>query len=109
SDDFLREAYVGLVSGNHLKTGDEAPTGFLGPRNVAKKVSAERVLHFKDADSWLAYNRRFGMGSLSEAVVHSLEMAAQNVGLMRVFGTNPRFVLGAAAEELGKSLRDTPN
>jgi hypothetical protein len=47
------------------------------------------VLHFKDADSWLAYNERFGVGTLSESVVHSLDLAAQNVGLMRVFGTNP--------------------
>lgn len=109
TDDFLREAYTGLVSGDHLKTGDEAPAGFIGPRNLAKKVSADRVLHFKDADSWIAYNQRFGMGSLSEAVVHGLDLAAQNVGLMRVFGTNPRHVLKSAAEQLARDLRETPN
>lgn len=108
SDEFLREAYVGLVSGDHLKAGSESPSGFVGPRNLAKKASASRVLHFKDADSWLAYNERFGVGSLSESVVHSLDLAAQNVGLMRVFGTNPGFVLNAAAEKLAASMRDQP-
>lgn len=108
-DDFLREAYVGLVSGDHLKSGDAPPSGFVGPRNLAKKVSAERVLHFKDADAWLSYNERFGMGSLSESVVHSLELAAQNVGLMRVFGTNPRSVLTQAVDQLAADLRGAPN
>lgn len=107
-DDFLREAYVGLVSGDHLKAGGESPTGFQGPRNMAKKVSASRVLHFKDADSWLAYNQRFGVGTLSEAVVHSLDLAAQNVGLMRVFGTNPGSVFSQASAELAKGLRGEP-
>lgn len=106
-DNVLREAYVGLVSGDHLKSGNE-PSGFVGPRNLAKKASASRVLHFKDADSWLAYNERFGVGTLSESVVHSLDLAAQNVGLMRVFGTNPGYVLKAAAEELAQGMRDRP-
>jgi hypothetical protein len=106
-DKALKEAYVGLVSGDHLKSGGE-PSGFKGSRNLAKKASAERVLHFKDADSWLAYNERFGVGSLSEAVVQSLDIAAQNVGLMRVFGTNPGSVMQQAAEQLAKGLRGEP-
>ena len=106
-DKALKEAYVGLVSGDHLKSGTES-TGFAGPRNLAKKVSASRVLHFKDADSWLAYNERFGVGSLSEAVVHGLDLAAQNVGLMRVFGTNPGSVFDQAVEQIGKGLRGEP-
>lgn len=107
-EDFLREAYIGLVSGDHLKSGSDAPTGFVGPRNIAKKASSDRVLHFKDAESWLAYNERFGVGTLSEAVVHSLDLAAQNVGLMRVFGTNPGSVLKAAADSLSEGMRETP-
>lgn len=108
-DDFLKEVYNGLVSGDHLKTGDDASGAFTGPRNIAKSVSAERVLHFKDADSWLSYNERFGMGSLSESVTRSLDYAAQNAGLMRTFGTNPRAVLARVADDIAAGLRDTPN
>jgi hypothetical protein len=108
SDEFLREAYTGLVSGDHLKTGAESPSGFVGPRNLAKKASASRVLHFKDADSWLAYNEKFGVGTLSESIIHSLDLAAQNVGLMRVFGTNPGYVLNAAAKSIAKGMREKP-
>lgn len=107
SDDALKEAYIGLVSGDHLKSGEA--TGFSGPRNIGKKASASRVLHFKDAASWLAYNEKFGLGSLSESMVHSLDLAAQNVGLMRVFGTNPESVLKQASQKIAESLRETPN
>lgn len=107
-DSFLREVYVGLVSGDHLKSGTAEPTGFQGPRNLARSASAERTLHFKDADSWLAYNERFGTGTLSESVIGSLDRAAHNVGLMRVFGTNPRVTLERAAKDIAGSLRDDP-
>lgn len=108
-DDALRQAYIGLVSGDHLKSGGDAPTGFMGPRNLAKKASSSRVLHFKDADSWLAYNERFGRGTLSESVMGSLDMAAQNVGLMRVFGTNPKAVLARTADAIAAGMRDEPS
>ncbi|HSX89016.1 MAG TPA: hypothetical protein VLG17_13625, partial [Pseudomonas sp.] len=66
-DSFLLAAYNGLVSGVHLKTAKPEPTGFKGPRNLAKKVSAERVLHFKDGLAWNQYNKVYGAGSLREA------------------------------------------
>ena len=107
-DAALKEAYIGLVSGDHLKSGSESPSGFQGPRNLAKKASAARTLHFKDADSWIAYNARFGVGTLSESVVHGLDLAAQNVGLMRVFGTNPGAVMKRVADDLAEGMRETP-
>jgi hypothetical protein len=106
SDDAMREVYVGLATGKHLRTGGgEKDGGFIGPRNLAKKVSASRVLHFKDADSWIAYNERFGVGSVRNSVMRSLDLAAQNVGLMRTFGTNPEHVLNRAVDMISDSIR----
>src|SRR3546814_15494781 len=68
----LRAVYDGLASGVHMKTTG-APSGFKGPRNIAKKASAERVLHFKDADAWTDYNTRYGTGNLREAPLMGLE------------------------------------
>jgi len=55
-DKFLRGVYNGLISGEH--TTDASHVGFkdpafLGPGNVAKRLSEERILHFKDADARL--------------------------------------------------------
>lgn len=90
-DDFLRAAYDALASGDHLKADGAAPMlGFKGPSNLAKRLSQHRVLHFKSSDDWMAYNDKFGMQSVVEAVVGGLRHAAQNVALMEKFGTNPR-------------------
>lgn len=102
---FLKAVYQGLASGIHLKSvGD--PSGFKGPRNIAKKASEERVLHFKGPDEWFDYNARFGTGTLREAVLHNLEMSAQNTGLMRILGTNPEANLQRITDAVLKGIAD---
>ncbi|WP_434456500.1 hypothetical protein JQR85_13505 [Stutzerimonas urumqiensis] len=108
-DAFLLAAYNGLVSGVHLKaTGAAAPSGFKGPRNLAKKLSQERVLHFKDGLAWHQYNQTYGAGSLREAFLGGMEMMGQNTGLMRRLGTNPEANWNAALDELQIDLKDSP-
>ncbi len=87
---WLREVYTGLASGVHEKTPPAPNTsGFKGPRNLAKGMSEERVLHFADADAWFDYNAEFGSGNVREAVFHGLNRSARNTGAMRMLGTNP--------------------
>lgn len=95
--DFLSGVYDGLATGIHYRTAstveqDSSYTllGFKGPKNLAKKVSQERVLHFKDASNWFQYNAVFGHGNLREAVVAGLDNSARNLGLMQALGTNPK-------------------
>jgi hypothetical protein len=107
-NEFLLAAYNGLVSGVHLKASTPEPTGFKGPRNLAKKVSAERVLHFKDGLSWHQYNKAYGTGSLREAFLGGLDQAGQNTGLMRRLGTNPESNWEAILDELQRDLMDKP-
>lgn len=96
---FLKAAYEGLSTGIHLKA-DQSPTGFKGPRNIAKRASAERVLHFKSADDWFDYNQKYGTGNLREALIWGFEWNANNTGLMRKFGPNPVATLEAVGDEL---------
>lgn len=85
----LEDMWVNLSEGNHIKTPDEI-SGFKGGTfNLGKRMSAERVLHFKDADAFLRYNEKYGTGSIAESVLRSIDVTAQNVGLMKVFGPNP--------------------
>ncbi len=88
---FLSGVYDELSTGAFYKADPKAPLiGFKGPANLAKKVSQSRVLHFRDAQSWIAYNDAFGMGNLMEAVAFGLKRAGRNVALMETLGPNPR-------------------
>ncbi len=108
-DRYLLNAYNGLVSGVHLKpASDKAVIGFKGPRNIAKKVSAERVLHFKDGVSWNAYNRVYGSGSLREAFLGGLDSMGESTGLMKRLGTNPEANWNAVLDDLQRSFADDP-
>jgi hypothetical protein len=85
--EFLQIIYRQLSQGIFLSSQEKS--GFSGPSNVAKKVSEQRVLHFKDAKSWIEYNDEFGTSSLMEAVVGGFRKSGMAAGLMDKFGTNP--------------------
>jgi hypothetical protein len=107
-DGFLLATYNGLVSGVHLKVSTGQPNGFKGPRNLAKKVSAERVLHFKDGLAWNEYNKVYGTGSLREAFLGGLDRSGDSTGMMRRLGTNPEGNWNAALDELQMDLKNDP-
>jgi hypothetical protein len=96
---FLRSVFEATSSGIH-KSGpgggladDGAgyiPPAYEGARNVAKGVSQQRVVYWKDAKSWVDHQQQFGGGNgLYAQVVSSLDRAGGNVALMEKFGTNP--------------------
>lgn len=107
-DGFLLATYNGLVSGVHLKVSTVQPNGFKGPRNLAKKVSAERVLHFKDGLAWNEYNKVYGTGSLREAFLGGMDRSGDSTGMMRRLGTNPESNWNAALDELQLDLKNDP-
>lgn len=91
-EEWLGEVWANLATGNHLtfeNVQSAKDPAFNGPGNRAKKLSQDRVLHFKDADAWFAYNEKFGTSSIFEAALHGLDKAGKNTALMRVYGTNP--------------------
>ncbi len=105
---FLSAVYDGLASGVHMKTTD-APTGFKGVANIAKRMSHERVLHFKSADDWSDYNARFGTGSLREALLGGLEQSALQTGLMRHLGPNAEANLRDIMNQLTRDYAGQPD
>lgn len=108
-NEFLLRAYNGLVSGVHLKnTPTDKAAGFKGPRNLAKKVSAERVLHFRDGVAWNAYNKVYGTGSLREAFLGGINQMGESTGLMRRLGTNPEANWNSVLDELQKDFLEDP-
>lgn len=112
-DEFLRAAYTNIVSGRHGTTKGAQGAGdrylaFKGPANLAKKISSERVLHFKSADDWFDYNEQFGGVGMTEALFFGLERQARNIALMEGLGTNPRAMFDAILNEMKDAHKGNP-
>lgn len=89
---FLEAVFTNLATGNHLGRNEGKLGGdftFIGPGNLAKKLSHERVLHFKDAKSAFEYNERFGQGSLFDNFFYGIDSTARDVETLRTWGVNP--------------------
>lgn len=104
-DDWLHETFLNIVTG----VRDADPTAgkmaaFKGPGNLAKKLSQERVLHFRSADDAFNYNIDYGMGNIRESFVTSMHQAAESTGLMQVLGTNPEYNLRAIMDAIRSRL-----
>lgn len=105
-EQFLRNVWNNLASGVHTTSTSETLAGYSGPGSVAKKVSQERVLHFKSADAWFDYNQQFGRGNVFDAVLAQIEKGSRDVALMRHLGTNPGAMLQGWIDRLATQLRD---
>lgn len=103
----LRNLYTDFESGNHMKAikDEEISGAFVGPANLAKKVSQSREVFFKDADAWFDYNQKYGAGNLREAVLNGLRTRAESTGLMRVLGTNPEAMIKRLESELQEAAK----
>jgi hypothetical protein len=114
--EFLLKTYNALVTGVHQKTdqvrgveGSADPlTGFKGQANLAKKLSSERVLHFKNGSSAFKYANKYSGKNLMQSVLDGFSHDAQSLSLMEAFGTNPRAMLDRLLDDMGKMLAKDP-
>jgi hypothetical protein len=88
--DFLENVWSDIVLGkNNMDDLSDLDSLHL-PAGLANKVSRARVLHFKDANSWLEYHSEFGSGSFLETFMRGIDKGARNKALMEVWGPNPK-------------------
>lgn len=102
---FMRRVHEGLYTGVHGEAAAEAEivTGF--SLNIGRKASAERILHFKDADAAYRYNQEFGLKNLRDSLFSDIFFRSRNIALLEALGPNPEAVLQKAVRELGEESR----
>lgn len=103
-DRVLRESYETLRT-NGLNKLDPGKGGKAALAN--KYANESRVLHFKDADSWLAYNQRFGNGDIYKTMVDYVDNMANDIAFIEIYGPNPdkmkRYLVDEIRKEAGVS------
>jgi len=82
----LREVYESISTGGLSKT---QPSAQARGRAMANRRGEQRVLHFKRADDWMAYQQQFGTGGVFEVMTDHIERLANDVAWLEIFGPNP--------------------
>lgn len=89
ADQALAKMYGGMIDGSYMQPAMMLQAEPVFP-NVARKVSASRDLHWKDGQSWLANNKKYGRFGATDAWLHTMSSAADQYALMKVYGSKPK-------------------
>ena len=87
----LGESWSNILSGHTL-----TPLGTrskIKSKDIATKLGAERIFHFKDGKSFFEYNQKYGYGDYVTSLEQGFLRAGQNAGLMDIMSTNPELFL----------------
>jgi hypothetical protein len=98
---FLQSVWDAQLSGVRLD-GDE---GGGASSNLAKKLSEERVLHFKDSDSAMGHLKDFGMGTIRDAVMQGFQRMSEAIPIIERWGPNPKATRDAHIQRLKEKHR----
>lgn len=104
--EFMQAIFDDIASGRRDRAINEDVSDQLitvvkgGAPNLSKKLGKSRTLHFKDGASFYEYNQKFGSKDLMQSIVSTMDKTARSVGLVQMFGTNPRAAVEADFKRL---------
>lgn len=82
----LRGAWLTIATGGINKI---TPGGNMGTGMRANRNAESRVLHFKDADSYLDYQAKYGDKSLWGVMTGHVENLSKEIAMLETYGPNP--------------------
>ncbi|MFN3991239.1 MAG: hypothetical protein ACK4IS_13385 [Erythrobacter sp.] len=84
--DLMRDIFETIASDGWAKR----QPGARGKGALAKRLGQERILHFKDADGWLAVAGKYGSSAgVFDAMNSHINLMARDIALMEIFGPDP--------------------
>lgn len=100
---FLREIYDNIAFG---RDSSEAVYGRMQGKNLVNKMAEARVLHFKSADDWIAYNKAFGTGNPYASIIAHAHRMAEQIVMLREYGPSPELGLDYQRQLAVKKARE---
>lgn len=84
--EFLQHAWLTIATNGHanIEPGKQAGSG-----KIANRHAESRQIHFKDAESTIAYWREFGERTPVEILLSHIETMARDVAFIEHYGPNP--------------------
>jgi len=75
--------------------------------SLAKQVSEQRHLIFKDTENWWAYHKEFGSSkTFSNAIKQEVIGRAKKIGVMKKFGPNPELTMRGLLNDARQFVKD---
>lgn len=105
----LGDMFDTIVTGFPNKTTAAEKGQRVNPANLAKSLGKSRVLHFKDADTALAYRDEFGAGNTVSGIWGHLRRVASVTAQMEMFGPNPEVMVASLIDGMARKIKKNPN
>lgn len=102
----LGDMYDTIITNVSKKESAREKGQRVNPANLAKSLGKTRVLHFKDAESAIAYRDAFGYGNSIYGIMTHQKRAAMMAAQMDVFGPNPELMFNSIVEGERRKIRD---
>lgn len=97
----LEYAYESITTNGLNKAKDFTAPARQGQK-MARRGSEKRFLYFKDAESWTAYQNKYGRGDVFQTLVTGVHDMASDMANMELWGTNPRTAFDATIQQIEK-------
>lgn len=110
-DDFLRSLWEVFTTG--VRMNPDGTTAAHSNGNVAARAEQSRILEFKSPATWVAYNQKYGTGSVIESWQNQLRDSAHTIATLRYFGPSAKdnfdkaksLTLASLRKEMGEASR----
>ncbi|HHB1667450.1 TPA: hypothetical protein ACVB54_002933, partial [Acinetobacter baumannii] len=109
----LKDVYrtIATNGANKVLDGRKSITPVGGRSKMANRHQEARALHFKDGDSWLEYQAKFGTYNetgFHEILKNHTHRMSTEIAMMQNFGSNPRLSFENLLEEASTKLKADP-
>lgn len=80
--EILGKTYRGIVN-DGMDRGDIAQSR---PPSLGSRLNRDRFLYYKNADSYLAMQKKYGAGNFYEQTINMVEAMAKDISILKMFG-----------------------
>jgi hypothetical protein len=106
---YLKTVYQNILQGSHDNAWQQQE--FRNVSGLARRISRHRVLQFKnetqaDVDGFLAYNGKYGRGTVLNNALHQVAHGHATAALMERMGPNPEAFQTWLVDQLKSKSRD---